>query len=158
MSTCKRSLIAPDDTIAIGPDEGRLVVQHLRPVDVSPPETSITAGPTGLISDSTPAFSFSSSEQNSTLECRLDSNQEADFLPCSSPHTLSLADGPHTFNVRAIDRADNPDPSPAQRNFTVDTTPPAKTTGRRAAALKKCKKKRGKRRQKCIKRAKKLPV
>ena len=149
---------APDDTIVIGPDEGRLVVQHLRPVDVSPPETSITAGPTGLISDPTPAFSFSSSEQNSTLECRLDSNQEADFLPCSSPLTLTLADGPHTLNVRAIDRADNPDPTPAQRNFTVDTTPPNTTTGRRAAALKKCKKKRGKRRQKCIKRAKKLPV
>ena len=35
---------APDDEIAIAPDAGRLLVQHLRPVDNDPPDTSMTAG------------------------------------------------------------------------------------------------------------------
>jgi hypothetical protein len=38
------------------------------------------------------------------------------------------------------------------------STPTSQATGLRAAALKKCKKKRGKKRKNCIKRAKKLPL
>ena len=38
--------------------------------------------------------------------------------------TTTLADGPHTFEVRARDRAGNLDPTPVGRVFTVDTTPP----------------------------------
>jgi subtilisin-like proprotein convertase family protein len=42
-------------------------------------------------------------------------------------------------------------------NLTI-STPPQAATGRRAAALKRCKHKRGKARKKCRKKAKKLPV
>jgi hypothetical protein len=50
-----------------------------------------------------------------------------------------------------------PDPPGSEQAVT---TPPATATGRRAAALKKCKKKfpKGPTRKKCIKKAKKLPV
>jgi hypothetical protein len=44
------------------------------------------------------------------------------------PHTTSLlSDGSHTFEVRATDPAGNADPSPADRNFTVDTACPETT-------------------------------
>ena len=41
--------------------------------------------------------------------------------------TASLADGPHSFEVRATDQAGNVDPTPAARSFTVDTQPPDTT-------------------------------
>jgi subtilisin family serine protease len=89
------------------------------------PNTSIDSGPAGPTNDTTPTFIFSSSEEDSTFECRLDSSQEADFQPCTSPLTTNaLPDGPHTFEVRAIGAAASPDPTPAIRSFSVDTTPP----------------------------------
>ena len=47
------------------------------------------------------------------------------FGLCSSPHaTAVLADGPHTFEARAIDAAGNIDLSPASHTWTVDTIAP----------------------------------
>ena len=68
-------------------------------------------------------FGFASSEANSTFACRFDS--AATFTPCTSPITYSgLAQGTHTFRVRATDPAGNTDPTPAMSSVTVDTTPP----------------------------------
>ena len=96
--------------------------------DSTPPDTSITSGPSGSTGDSTPTFDFTSTEPGSTFECSVDG---AAFTACNSPFTTAaLADGSHTFAVRARDPAGNPDPSPASRSFTVstvDTTPPAAT-------------------------------
>ena len=89
-------------------------------VDTTAPDTTITAGPTGTTSDSTPTFSFTSNEAGSTFQCRVDA---AAFASCSSPFTTAtLADGPHTFEVRATDAVGLTDPTPASRSFTVDTT------------------------------------
>ena len=91
-------------------------------VDTTPPDTSITDGPSGATADSTPSFSFSSTESGSTFECSVDGGA---FASCTSGITLgTLSDGPHTFTVRATDAVGNVDPSPASRSFTVDTTPP----------------------------------
>jgi hypothetical protein len=53
------------------------------------------------------------------------------FAPCTSPFTpgAPLADGQHTFRVRAIDDspAHNVDPTPAARTVTVDTVAPQTT-------------------------------
>jgi hypothetical protein len=94
---------------------------------VSPTETEIDSGPTegSTIDHNTLTFNFSSNKPIASFECRLDSSQGADFQPCTSPQTVGpLSDGPHSFEVRATDEAENTDPSPASRNFTVDTTPP----------------------------------
>jgi hypothetical protein len=93
-------------------------------VDTEAPQTQIDAGPSGLTNDTSPTFEFSANDHGASFECRLDSDP---FGPCSGPgdsHTPAgeLADGPHTFEVRAIDQAANTDPSPASRTFTLDTT------------------------------------
>lgn len=100
--------------------------------DTSPPDTTITAGPAGATNDSTPSFSFSSNEAGATFECKLDFGG---FVPCSSPRVLALADGVHSFQVRARDNADNLDPSPAVRVFTIATTRPARDTAAPLARL-----------------------
>jgi hypothetical protein len=93
--------------------------------DSTAPNTTITAGPSGPTQDSTPTFRFSSTEPGSTFLCRVDA---AAFTPCTSPRTAAaLADGAHTFRVRARDAAGNIDPTPASRSFKVDTVPPNTT-------------------------------
>jgi Bacterial Ig-like domain/PKD domain len=95
------------------------------PPDTTAPDTTITSGPTGPITDSTPTFAFTS-EAGAVFECRVDSGAWAD---CTSPWTTAaLASGPHTVAVRATDEAGNTDATPATRSFTVGTTPPPDTT------------------------------
>jgi 3-phytase len=85
--------------------------------DTTPPNTSITAGPSGTVTAREASVSFSSSEANSTFQCRLDG---AAYATCSSPTTVTgLADGNHTFDVRAIDASGNVDTTPASRTWTV---------------------------------------
>lgn len=97
-------------------------------VDTTPPNTTIDSGPIGTIADDTPVFTFSSKDGVS-FECRVDGDP---FAPCSGPgdaHTAGpLADGGHSFEVRAFDAAGNPDPTPAAQSFTVDTSLPPDTT------------------------------
>ena len=96
------------------------------PTDTTPPETSITGGPTGTTTATSASFSFSSSESGSSFECRLDSGG---WAACTTPKSYSgLGAGSHQFSVRAIDAADNVDSTPANRNWTVEeeaTTPPS---------------------------------
>jgi len=98
--------------------------------DSTAPETTIASGPANgsTTNDRTPAFGFSSSEAGSSFECKVDGGS---FAACSSPNTTAaLADGAHTFKVRATDHAGNTDPTPASRSFTVDThAPNTKLTG-----------------------------
>ncbi|MCV0404469.1 MAG: DNRLRE domain-containing protein [Chloroflexi bacterium] len=85
--------------------------------DTTPPETTILSGPSGASGSSTATFEFKSSEANSTFACSLDG---AAFTSCSSPKTYtSLANGEHTFAVRATDASNNTDPSPATRAWTI---------------------------------------
>jgi hypothetical protein len=93
------------------------------PGDTTPPQTTITSGPSGPTNDATPAFAFSSDDSGATFACRAD---DAAWAACSSPWTTStLADGAHSVSVRATDDADNTDGSPATRSFTVDTAAPS---------------------------------
>jgi hypothetical protein len=86
----------------------------------TPPETAITAGPTGPTRDSSPSFAFGSNESDATFECSLDGTG---FTACSSPQVYaSVTESPHTFAVRAVDTAGNVDLTPAQRSFTADAS------------------------------------
>jgi hypothetical protein len=108
-------------------------VENSTPIDTTPPNTTITSGPSGVIATSTPSFAFTSSEPGSTFQCRIDAGA---FASCSSPFTAStLSEGPHVFEVRAIDSSGNVDPTPAAASFTVDLpdgpppTPPSGGSG-----------------------------
>ncbi len=94
-------------------------------VDTQAPETTIDSGPSGLINNASPSFSFSSDDVSASFECKLDSGA---FQACSSPKSYSgLAQGAHSFQVRTTDPAGNVDASPASRAFTVDTVAPETT-------------------------------
>jgi hypothetical protein len=99
-------------------------------VDTVPPETTITAGPPAVSAATTATFSFDSTDVGAGIdfaECALDG---AAFTTCVSPVSFTgLADGPHTFQVRATDGLGNVDPTPASFSWTVDTGAPNTTIG-----------------------------
>jgi uncharacterized protein len=93
----------------------------------APPDTTITSNPPTLTNSTSASFSFSGTDDvtpsgSLTFECDLDGGG---FSLCSSPQTYnSLADGSHTFQVRATDEAGNIDPTPASFTWTIDTVAP----------------------------------
>jgi hypothetical protein len=91
-------------------------------IDLTPPATTITSGPNGIVGVASASFSFTSSEAGSSFKCAVDSGPLVD---CTSPDDLPmLGQGAHTFAVHAIDAAGNPDASPATHAWTVDTVAP----------------------------------
>ncbi|MGA9522471.1 MAG: Ig-like domain-containing protein, partial [Myxococcaceae bacterium] len=86
------------------------------------PDTALTAGPPAITNDPAATFAFSSTSSGAVFECSLDA---AAFAPCTSPASYSgLAEGPHSFSVRATDDVGNVDPTPANWTWTVDLTAP----------------------------------
>src|SRR5215213_1951604 len=106
-------------------DSTHFVVLPAFNVDATPPDTTLTGGPSGTTSSSGATFHLSSSEGTASFECRLDAGP---LETCSSPVTHSgLAEGAHSFSVRSTDAAGNADPTPATRSWTIDATVPAVT-------------------------------
>ncbi|HMJ04330.1 MAG TPA: hypothetical protein VK506_15425 [Conexibacter sp.] len=71
----------------------------------APPKPSITQKPTNPSSASSATFAFRDSERGVGFECRLD---RGTWTVCTSPTTYTgLANGRHTFSVRAVDAAGN---------------------------------------------------
>ncbi|HEY7454770.1 MAG TPA: hypothetical protein VH683_09405 [Thermoleophilaceae bacterium] len=94
-------------------------------VDSTPPQASVAGpagyvGPGGQTGDPDPDFSLSANEA-STFLCRLTDDP---WTACAASHTTPrLADGAHTLQVIAIDRATNAS-NQVTKSFTVDTVPP----------------------------------
>lgn len=87
-------------------------------IDSTAPDTFIYVGPPGPSSDPNPTFLFTGSDGATSYECSLDGDP---FATCTSPQSLAgLADGTHTFEVRATDAAGNTDPTPASYTWTLD--------------------------------------
>ncbi|MBI4897517.1 MAG: hypothetical protein HY827_04025, partial [Actinobacteria bacterium] len=101
-------------------------------IDLTPPDTSISANPAALSNSSSANFSFSATE-TATFECNLDGGG---WLSCSSPKAyVSLSAAAHTFQVRATDTAGNADATPATYGWTIDLTPPDTSITANPAAL-----------------------
>ena len=94
--------------------------------DTTPPETTITAKPPDPSASSTASFSYTSNEPGSSFECSLDA---APFSPCPAAGVsyVGLANGAHSFQVRAVDTSANTDPTPAGYSFGVAVAPQVTT-------------------------------
>jgi triacylglycerol esterase/lipase EstA (alpha/beta hydrolase family) len=88
----------------------------------NPLETVISAGPANPTDQTSATFSLRGGEASDTFQCSLDG---ALWVSCVSPQQYTaLADGNHTFRVRAVDASGAVDPTPAEWGWTVDTIPP----------------------------------
>ena len=97
---------------------------HAWTVDTVAPDTTIASGPPELTNSTAASFEFGADEA-AAFECRLDGG---DWIACASPQEYTdLADGEHTFQVRATDRAGNAELEPASYSWTVDTVAPTTT-------------------------------
>lgn len=84
--------------------------------DTTPPDTTIGSGPSDPSNDANPTFTFSSTEAGSTFRCSLDASP---FVACTSPRTVNVGNGVHTFQVAALDAGGNADPTPASFTWTA---------------------------------------
>lgn len=96
--------------------------RHRWRVDLTPPQALITqVEPAGAVTSSAKAVFYFGANESSRFECSLDGEV---FTSCVSPLELNaLADGQHSFSVRAIDVAANVS-LPASYNWAIDRTPP----------------------------------
>ena len=101
----------------------------LAEIETIPPETTITGGPSGTITQTSVTFTFAGTDNVTTVAnliyaTRLDP-LEPSFSAFNSPPNRSysdLAPGHYTFYVKARDEAGNEDPTPASQGFTVSLT------------------------------------
>jgi len=97
------------------------------PDDTTPPDTQITEGPEGTVNSSDVYFAFTGTDNNDAADDlvfshRMDGGSWSTYAADQSAAFNGLADGDHTFEVRARDTAGNEDSSPASRSFTIDTS------------------------------------
>jgi subtilisin family serine protease len=100
---------------------GRLNVARALTDGLVAPVAVIDSGPPSLSDSAAASFGFSASKLGATFECRLDG---AVFAACVSPKQYpGLADGAHTFQVRAKDAAGNVG-AVAEASWMIDTAAP----------------------------------
>ena len=90
----------------------------------APDAPFIIDGPGSPTNQVSASIDFSDTDPTSTFQCRLDSSSAAAWSACTSPWTngTDLADGAHTFEVRALDPAGNVSSATAFGPWTVDHT------------------------------------
>jgi hypothetical protein len=106
-------------------------------VDTAAPNTAIDQSPPALSASANAEFKFSGTDGAGSgiaaFECRRDGGA---WGKCTSPQTYaSLAEGAHSFEVKAIDQAGNTDATPATFNWSIDTVAPNTTIDANPPAL-----------------------
>ncbi len=89
-----------------------------------PDDTALVEKPAITSNDPSPHFAYTATGATS-FQCRLDTARFS-ACPADGEDYADLADGSHTFLVRALN-AEGPDASPAAYTWTVDTKEPAAT-------------------------------
>jgi hypothetical protein len=92
--------------------------------DVGEPDTTITSAPAEFSNQSRAAFEFESNDPTAHFTCSLDGKAPE---ACTSPFAATLADGTHSFSVKAISAGGDADDSPAEHLWSIDTVAPETT-------------------------------
>jgi hypothetical protein len=85
------------------------------------PDTRITSGPPAITNAPAATFELASNAAAAVFQCAVD---DAAFVRCSSPYRVTVEDGDHTLQVRAL-VGGSADPTAASYAWRVDTRPPA---------------------------------
>ena len=119
-------------TVTISDPNGQAnadAVRFVLATDGTPPDTSITGGPTGTITSPSAAFTWTGADDTTPTASlqyayRLDPLEPAfsAFGPATGKSYSSLANGAYTFLVKARDTVGNEDSTPASRAFTVSVS------------------------------------
>ncbi|MEX1218811.1 MAG: choice-of-anchor D domain-containing protein [Solirubrobacterales bacterium] len=107
-------------------------------IDTSPPQTALASGPEGLVNSRDLAYVISSTQANSTFDCRVVGANAGTVIPTSPCPGSSLPDGSrprftvpqddeYVLTTAAIDPATNRDTEPLEIPFEVDATAPDTT-------------------------------
>ncbi|MBC8231509.1 hypothetical protein H8E77_18320 [bacterium] len=103
-------------------------------IDTTPPDTTITSGPSGTIDYNDVIFTYTGSDDITETPQLVYSyflqgydSGWSSYTSSTGKNYYDLPDASYTFYVKAKDEAGNPDPSPASRSFQVETTPPKYT-------------------------------
>ncbi|QDK45007.1 hypothetical protein DOM22_07435 [Bdellovibrio sp. ZAP7] len=96
-------------------------------LDTVTPTVTISTQPLAQSKSSSQVFAFTGNDGSGTIdrfECKIDADA---WTSCSSPLSLAgLAEGDHTFNVRAVDTAGNIS-TPDSKTWHIDLTAPTLT-------------------------------
>jgi hypothetical protein len=100
--------------------------------DTTPPDTQILSQPTDPTNSDSASFTWTGSDNvtltaNLVYSYQLDGGGWSGWASSTSTTYSSLADGPHTFEVKAKDEAENEDLTPASWTWNIDATPPMVT-------------------------------
>jgi serine/threonine protein kinase len=79
------------------------------------PVATIDSAPSGTVGETSATIAFGSDAEGATFECSLD---DAAFSSCTSPQTMEVGSGEHTFRVRAVTDAGTGEPTSA--TWTVE--------------------------------------
>lgn len=112
----------PHSVFAVASSSGDIATAAVTLDSTAPPTPTIASAPANSTSATSASFGFTDSEAGVSFECRLN---EGSYSVCVSPKSYSeLADGPHTFDVRAVDAAGNHSAA-ASHTWTVDVQGPS---------------------------------
>jgi hypothetical protein len=89
-----------------------------------PLETMITEAPSEFSNTALATFRFAANVETAKFECSIDGEIAT---ACTSPFSINLSDGSHTFAVRATDGNGEEDSTPAEHVWLIDTVAPTTT-------------------------------
>ncbi|QIG45111.1 hypothetical protein G5V58_22185 [Nocardioides anomalus] len=103
-------------------DQNGTAVPDMGAYELQVAKASFTTTPPALSNNRQPVFQFTGGAATARLECSLDGGG---WQTCTSPATTPpLADGAHSFAVRAVTAAGVVQATPASTSFSVDATAP----------------------------------